>query len=442
MCRNVLYFHRKIATMNENVIRPRRSIGISLNQLRQETRFTDLVFICHQNSHSVVAIHAHQVIFSALSTKLKNLFDIANHIQPYEQVMVTLDSVNSTIMEKLVEYIYIGETKANINEQLELIKLCSLLKLNVPISKLYWKTSITLERLNLTTSEGIPYGSPFSSWNKIKNEQQFQIKNETSKYCSEANEDKANDKGRETDLNNLIDFITEENSVDSSECISKATKVTDPIDTNIYSYVEEMIINEVSNKINEINPKLIRNFSKEEKKAHEIPKCMEDKSIGNDSHASTTDWLQPERAFCRDNFQCKFCCASLRYGQVSKHIEQVHDKINRFICEKCSYSTYTLCNLKRHANGAHGVIKRFKCRSCDFSTACATSLRRHYQATHLKLKMQCPHCEYFSYRKDKLKVHINSLHLKLKKQCPNCEYFSYRSDRLKIHIDKIHLKRK
>jgi len=102
-------------------------ISLGLNVIRKEAKITDLSFICQTSDHSIKVIPAHQIIFTTLSTKLKCLIEMVNQIQPHENVIVILDSVKSSILEKLIEYIYIGETHATVHEKREMIELCQFL---------------------------------------------------------------------------------------------------------------------------------------------------------------------------------------------------------------------------------------------------------------------------------------------------------------------------
>merc|ERR1719167_1812860 len=119
--------------MNEQFWRSPQLIGIELNEMRREAKLTDLSFVCRKNDGLLVVIDAHQAIFSSISAELKILIDIAKYKQPYEKVVIIMDSVNNIVMEKLIEYIYTGEVHANVIEKQKLIQLCAQLKLNISL---------------------------------------------------------------------------------------------------------------------------------------------------------------------------------------------------------------------------------------------------------------------------------------------------------------------
>jgi len=207
--------------MVDSSIDPTRSISIALNQIRKEAILTDLLFVCHQNGQSVVSLPAHQILFSALSTTLKCLFEIANQKQPYEQIMITLDNVDSRIMEKLIEFIYIGNTKANITEQLELIELCSLLKLDIPYSKLDCKATVSLKRQSMATIEEIPCRNLDSSCYNNNDESDLQI-----------------DVKHQTDFN---EYNASTPLIKSSASITEVIRVADSLNTNLNSYTDKRV---------------------------------------------------------------------------------------------------------------------------------------------------------------------------------------------------------
>merc|ERR1719420_2919753 len=93
--------------MNHQFLRSPQIIGIELNDMRRKTKLTDLSFVCRKNDLSFHNIDAHQVIFSTISEELKMLIDIAKNKQPYEKVVIIIDNVNSTVMEKIgTVYLY------------------------------------------------------------------------------------------------------------------------------------------------------------------------------------------------------------------------------------------------------------------------------------------------------------------------------------------------
>lgn len=343
--------------MNEDIIHPARSISNSLNQIRQEAILTDLLFVCNQNSKSMLAVPAHQVIFSSLSSKLKSLFEIANQKQPYEQILITLDIVDITIMEKLVELIYVGETTVSALEQLKLIDLCTLLQLNIPLS--------------MTTIEEIPY-TDLSSCIKIDDE--FNLHR----------------KVHQTNPNECSKLT----SISKSESIDEAAMLTDSLNSNVSSYVDRMLeieyVQEMEYEIAHDQIKTLSNRNVKKRKRG----MLKERSLVNDCDDGLTNNFQPHDAYKKNTaLQCIFCgkyfveniCAKY---QLKHHIGSVHDKLKIFNCEMCSYSSYQKCQMESHINGAHNKTKRYKCNKCEYTAAWKHNLayhniKKHGDATHL-----------------------------------------------------------
>lgn len=120
-------------------------VSTALSVMRKQDKFSDLQFVCKDDSCSTSAriISAHQAIFSKLSNLLKSLFTIARSKQPYDNIAITLDSVSASIVEKLMEYIYEGKTTIDNRERYQLVHLCSLLQLELPIKNFELPNPIT-----------------------------------------------------------------------------------------------------------------------------------------------------------------------------------------------------------------------------------------------------------------------------------------------------------
>lgn len=131
-------------------------ISSELDRFRIRGKLTDLIFVCRENDLSLGFVPAHQAMFSSISSLLNELFKVALEKQPYEKVMIILDSVDCIIMEKLIEYIYKGETKVNYQERQELFHLSRLLHLNIPLSEINTSVCHTLPTiLSVTTNNDL-----------------------------------------------------------------------------------------------------------------------------------------------------------------------------------------------------------------------------------------------------------------------------------------------
>jgi hypothetical protein len=105
--------------------------------MRRQDRFSDLQFVCQaeRSNASVQVINAHQAVLSTVSNLLRDVFKIANDKQPYEKIVITLDSFDPIIVGKLVDYIYEGQIMVNHQQQHEFRGLCKLLQIEVPLRR-------------------------------------------------------------------------------------------------------------------------------------------------------------------------------------------------------------------------------------------------------------------------------------------------------------------
>ena len=83
-------------------------------QLRREkdtdVRFICGDFLCEEGEGSVSVVRCHRAVIAGHSKMLKNLFGISSIQQPGQEVHISMPEVEAKWMEKLVEYIYLGQT--------------------------------------------------------------------------------------------------------------------------------------------------------------------------------------------------------------------------------------------------------------------------------------------------------------------------------------------
>merc|ERR1740124_120718 len=115
--------------------------------MRRDTKFSDLVFICQGGNTNFVVkgINAHTAVFSSASKFFRELFVIAHEKQPYEQIVINLDSVDPIVFEKLIEYMYEGRTMVNGKQKEELVILCNTLQLDIPLQHLELSSQLIIE---------------------------------------------------------------------------------------------------------------------------------------------------------------------------------------------------------------------------------------------------------------------------------------------------------
>jgi KRAB domain-containing zinc finger protein len=140
-------------------------------------------------------------------------------------------------------------------------------------------------------------------------------------------------------------------------------------------------------------------------------------------------------------FKCDLCDKGfISKSTLTNHVNAVHKKITRFSCELCDYSSYTRQQLVLHSS-VHGQTKNFKCDHCDKGFSQNSSLTDHIKCVHEKMtRYKCELCDYSSYTRQKLAVHL-SVHGQTKKiMCDHCDKGFSQNGNLKEHIKRVHKK--
>jgi len=324
--------------MIEQIHNSKQNISVGVNEIRKEVEFTDLSFACRRNDQSFY-LHAHQAIFSTLSTQFKELFKIANLKQPYEKVVVIIDSVDSKIMEILIEYIYKGEVNVNESEILKLAELCSLLKLEIPIVNFCKKaedgplikdvqgnyTKLPLQRMALTTDE-----LPKLIKDPLDTNSDILDKSLTMEKVGKVNFDST----KTTDL------------YDTSY-VTKGAKVNIHSKCEFLPYTKNLLRQSYDKKLR------IKKF------AYRYQGIIYGFKGSSKIHC--------EKIKTHNPFMCKFCGKILSdAGKINDHIKLVHDRMTQIWCEKCSIYIATKYRMPRHIREVHENIKREKhpCKQC------------------------------------------------------------------------------
>lgn len=88
-----------------------KNVGLSLSFLRKAAEFTDLHFVCQaKDKKSFKRVQCHKAMFGPRSPLLSKIFQIANEKDPSGTVTVNLDGIDFVTMEKIIEYLYLGQT--------------------------------------------------------------------------------------------------------------------------------------------------------------------------------------------------------------------------------------------------------------------------------------------------------------------------------------------
>ena len=79
---------------------------------------------------------------------------------------------------------------------------------------------------------------------------------------------------------------------------------------------------------------------------------------------------------------CRYCGKQISISYIKRHIMMEHEKsVKMHRCNKCSYETAILANLKEHI-GAHHENILHKCSQCDYEAKFKKTLKRHIRRKH------------------------------------------------------------
>ena len=145
------------------------------------------------------------------------------------------------------------------------------------------------------------------------------------------------------------------------------------------------------------------------------------------------------------NHACEECdYTASDKGNLNKHIKAVHDRIKNHACEECNYTASCKGSMDKHIRRVHIRIKNHVCEECDFAAIENNELRRHKLNIHntgenkLK-KFKCGQCPYTTAHKGRLEVHINGVHKNIRNHvCDVCEKGFTNLTNLKTHKDSVH----
>ena len=114
-------------------------------------------------------------------------------------------------------------------------------------------------------------------------------------------------------------------------------------------------------------------------------------------------------------YNCDSCDKAYQIKwSLKRHKMEVHENLNKIVCDMCDYVCYENRRMKNHKNSKHAIENEsniYKCDNCSKSYGSSNSLRRHKEVTHLNIKNQfCQKCEYRCYDKKDMVRHIYLIH--------------------------------
>ena len=138
--------------------------------------------------------------------------------------------------------------------------------------------------------------------------------------------------------------------------------------------------------------------------------------------------------------QCEFYTTN--YNAMSTHIKRIHSK-ERLICSDCGFTTIFKDSFKKHQINKY--IKEKRCRSeeirCKFCNTVGTTgkLTLHMKIEHPKERLfECDKCSYISNWMNNLRMHKNGKHEETKLVCNQCKFESFWGPELSYHKRTVH----
>jgi len=368
-----------------------------LRQLWEEQEFTDVTLVTSDNKQ----IHSHKFIIYQSSKLFQAILENSRDKNP----LLYLMGVDSSLLEKLLEYIYLGECELEDEQLLEFLELGKTLKFFDEE-----KSNDTVRHLKEQ-----PVAVQFNVVDQIGTEKQDdeKILNETETNLS---------LNRPPEIQTVIKNIAERPDITQEVDENKSTQRTE---TEIIS-------------CSKCDFQTDTQASMEDHKNIHLGKmyicdnCPYQSDVKENLRKHFTIHLIKQR--------CTFCeYATSHKTRLQEHVDKRHNNENDKLvhtevihsCNQCPYKNASKENLRGHLT-IHGP--KYNCEECDY-TGKIKPLRIHKQRMHenLSTKYNCEECDYTSYRKYELKQHVNVLHKGVKLPCNECDYQVGNSNALKRH---------
>lgn len=159
-------------------------------------------------------------------------------------------------------------------------------------------------------------------------------------------------------------------------------------------------------------------------------------------------------------YYCTYSCKGM--GQLNRHVKEVHEKIAKFHCDKCSRTFTRQSGVNTHMNRVHQnpkpkkmnderrliMNKPLTCTQCEFSCFKTIQMNRHLKSKHLGIKFECDSCNQVFSRFENINRHKRDVHPTVKEpywkpfSCQECGYTCTRKDGLKKHIKDVHTEKR
>ena len=297
-----------------------------IRNLYETKRYSDVTLVCDEQQQ----FKAHQFILSSSSSIFENIF--GNNNLSNQSPFIYLRGINHQELKAIIQYIYLGETKIDIERLNEFLKVAK--DLNIK------DIGDTIDTMNKSSGAKDQNIKDIEDTIDAMNKSSGEALESSSKINEEFTASTLNENNIMDDRGLFLDnFEEEKENTDTSEQI---------ISNNI-----ESLLKVERNKIKTAAP------------------------------STKLEWI------------CKICNNVLKSKEgLSYHLNAIHDEM-KYPCSKCDYQGPTKNILKRHINIKHKNIKQH-CNQCDYQTAYSTDLIRHRKIRHEGLRHPCDKCDYMA----------------------------------------------
>ena len=340
----------------------------SFRQIYDNDLFTDVTLIAADN----VNISAHKVILCSSSSYFKNLLTRNTDI-------ITMDHINPIILKGIMEYLYLGQTKVQVEFASTFVAVAQMLQ----IEDFY--TDNSNEKDNKDTV--------LDTWTKPEGNKK---------------EKDSIDKSNEKVVKEFIDVKkTSKNQCDQCAYETKYKRQ-------------------------------LKKHKKAEHGTSGVLPCAECDYLGTKSAL-----YKHTKTHSNTKLLCDICdYKTVHSYRLKVHVNSIHGNVYLY-CDQCEYKTSRKGVLKDHVKVVHEVFthackiceftaKRasyltehqrtvhmgltYDCDQCDFTALRKVTLKLHREVTHDKILYNCNHCDYKATREGNLKAHIQTVHLGHKRQ--------------------------
>ena len=139
-------------------------------------------------------------------------------------------------------------------------------------------------------------------------------------------------------------------------------------------------------------------------------------------------------------FKCEHCLKIFgSKNNMQKHIDTIHKKLRKHVCNICGKSFTDPTPLKQHTqrHNADPKVRPFKCKLCEKDFMLQVHLRAHELGAHESENVKCDFCNK-ELGKKSIKAHISSFHSDFQLECPICQQKFTRERLMTMHIQVAH----